>query len=124
MPESFNILCVDDDKDFCDLITVMLRYADTDYKLTAVATPQEALDLLAHKSFDLFMFDYNLPHMTGVELCRRIRSTDSKTPIVFYTGTSEDDDRRAALEAGANAYLIKPNDIDNIVATIKNLLNN
>ncbi len=52
MSESSNILCVDDDKDFCDLITVMLRYADTDYKLTAVETPQEALDLLAHKSFD------------------------------------------------------------------------
>jgi CheY-like chemotaxis protein len=101
----------------------MLHYADTDYKLTAVATPQEALDLLAHKSFDLFMFDFNLPNMNGVELCRRIRSTDQKTPIVFYTGTSQDGDRRAALDAGASAYLIKPNDIENIVPTIENLLN-
>lgn len=124
MRESSNILCVDDDEDFCDLMTVMLRYADTDYQLTAVATPQEALDLLAHKSFDLFMFDFNLPNMNGVELCRRIRSTDRTTPIVFYTGASREGDRRAALEAGASAYLIKPNDIDNIVSTIQNLLNN
>ncbi len=124
MRESSNILCVDDDKDFCDLMTVMLQYADADYKLTAVATPQEALDLLALKSFDLLVFDFNLPNMNGVELCRRIRSTDLMTPIVFYTGTSREGDRSAALEAGASAYLIKPNDIDNIVPTIENLLNN
>ncbi len=114
MCEISNILCVDDDADFCDLITVMLHYADKKYQLTTVSTPHEALNLLTHKSFDLFMFDYNLPNMSGVELCRHIRSSDAKTPIVFYTGTSRLSDRRAAFDAGASAYLIKPNDLDNI----------
>lgn len=124
MRESSNILCVDDDDDFCDLMTAMLHFADTNYQLTSVATPQEALDLLTHKAFDLFVFDYNLPQMSGVELCRRIRTTNPTTPIVFYTGTSQPSDRSAALAAGASAYLVKPNDIENIVPTIENLLKN
>ena len=124
MPESSNILCVDDDHDFCELMTAILHYADADYKLTSVATPREALDLLKHQTFDLLMFDFNLPQMSGVELCRQIRITDQATPIVFYTGTSQPGDRSAALAAGASAYLVKPNDFDNIVPTIENLLNN
>lgn len=124
MRASSNILCVDDDDDFCELMTAMLHYAETDYKLTSVSTPREALDLLTHKTFDLLMFDFNLPQMSGVELCRRIRATGSLTPIVFYTGTSQPSDRSAALAAGASAYLIKPNDLENIVPTIENLLGN
>ncbi len=124
MRQSSDILCVDDDDDFCELITAMLRYADTDYQLTSVATPREALDLLAHKTFDLFIFDYNLPQMSGVELCRHIRAGDSETPIVFYTATSQQSDRNAALAAGASAYLVKPNDLENIVPTIETLLRN
>lgn len=70
------------------------------------------------------MFDFNLPQMSGVDLCRHIRATDSKTPIVFYTATSQQSDRSAAMAAGASAYLVKPNDLENIVPTIENLLNN
>jgi OmpR-family two-component system manganese-sensing response regulator len=115
---------VDDDDDFCELMTAMLQFADADYHLTSVETPKEALDLLSHKTFDLYMFDFNLPQMSGVELCRHIRSTDPTTPIVFYTASSQAKDRSAAMEAGATAYLVKPNDLENIVPTIEVLLNN
>lgn len=124
MRESSNILCVDDDDDFCELMTAMLHFADAEYKLTSVETPQEALDLLPYKKFDLYMFDFNLPQMSGVELCRRIRSTDLATPIVFYTASSQPKDKSAAIAAGASAYLVKPNDLENIVPTIEKLLNN
>lgn len=124
MSNPSSILCVDDDDDFCELMTAMLHYADADYQLTSVSTPQEALDLLTHKKFDLLMFDFNLPQMSGVDLCRHIRAADSKTPIVFYTATSRQSDRSAAMAAGASAYLVKPNDLENIVPTIENLLNN
>ncbi len=124
MHKPSNILCVDDDDDFCELIAAMLHYADTDYQLTSVATPHEALDLLTRKSFDLFIFDYNLPQMSGVELCRRIRAADPTTPIIFYTATSQQRDRDAAMAAGASIYLVKPNDLENVVPTIETLLGN
>ncbi len=120
--ESFNILFVDDDEDCCELIIAMLHYSGVDYKVTVAPTPRQALDLLANKSFDLFIIDYSLPEMSGVDLCRRIRETYAKTPIIFYTATAQAQKRKEAMDAGANAYLVKPNDLDNIIETIKNLL--
>jgi len=122
MPESRNILFVDDDADCCDLIIAMLHYAGADYEVTVAPTPKQALDLLANKSFDLFVIDYSLPEMSGADLCRHIRKTDENTPVIFYTATAEAQKRSEALSAGANAYLIKPNDLDNIVDTIRSFL--
>ena len=117
-----NILFVDDDEDSCELMSAMLSYADADYKVTSVATPFEALNLIAQKPFDLFVVDYKLPEMTGVELCQHIRKTDKQTPILFFTGMASSNDRNVAIEAGANSYLIKPNDLDKFTDTVKQLL--
>jgi CheY-like chemotaxis protein len=122
MPDSRNILFVDDDEDCCELIIAMLHYAGVNYNVIVAPTPQKALELMARQSFDLFVIDYSLPEMTGVDLCRRIRETDADTPIVFYTATAQPQKRREAMDAGANAYLIKPNDLDNIVDTIRKFL--
>jgi CheY-like chemotaxis protein len=119
---SSNILFVDDDQDSCELMSVMLSYAGADYKTTSVATPLEALNLIAQKPFDLLVVDYKLPEMTGVELCRRIRKTDQQTPILFFTGMASSSDRNIALEAGASSYLVKPNDLDKFTDTVKQLL--
>jgi len=117
-----NILFVDDDKDSCELMNMMLLCAGADYETTSVATPFEALDLIAQKPFDLLVVDYKLPEMTGVELCRRIRETDKQTPILFFTGMASNDDRNVAIAAGANSYLVKPNDLDKFTDTVKQLL--
>jgi CheY-like chemotaxis protein len=120
---SSNILFIDDDEDSCELMSVMLSYADADYKVTSVLTAFEALNLIAQKSFDLLVVDYKLPEMSGVELCRRIRSTDRQTPILFFTGMASSNDRNIALAAGATSYLVKPNDLDKFTDTVKQLLN-
>lgn len=60
--------------------------------------------------------------MSGVELCRHIRQSDIKTPILFFTAKAYPDDREAAMQAGASAYLIKPNDFDKFKETVKRLL--
>lgn len=119
---SRNILFVDDDADSCELMNMMLVCAGVDYKTTAVATAREALNLMAQESFDLLIVDYKLPEMSGVELCRSIRKTNHKTPILFFTGMSRDADRELAITAGANSYLIKPNDLDKFADTVKRLL--
>lgn len=116
-----NILFVDDDADACELMSVMLSHTGTDYKTTSVAEPLEALKLITQKAFDLFVVDYKLPEITGVELCRRIRETDKQTPILFFTGMAGDGDRKNAIAAGATSYLVKPNDLDKFTETVKQL---
>ncbi len=117
------ILYVDDDKDSCEMISLMLRLANDSYRVSTVSTSREILDLIKSQAFDLYVFDYALPEMTGVELCRRIRQTDSKTPILFYSAMGRETDRDEATAAGATEYLVKPNDLEKLTETVQRLLN-
>jgi DNA-binding response OmpR family regulator len=56
--------------------------------------------------------------MSGVEMCRRIRAYDRRTPIIFYSASAYPKDREAGLAAGADDYLVKPEGLDRIVETI------
>ena len=118
------ILCVEDDKDWCELLELMFEQTGENYQITTVSTVREALILTENISFDLYILDYALPDGTGIEICRKIRQTDQITPIMFYSAMARKIDVQAAIEAGANEYLIKPDDIDNFVKTAKHLLNN
>lgn len=117
-----HILCVDDDKDSCELITYMLKSARSDFEVTAVNSSSEAVNLITEKAFDLYILDYRLPEMSGIELCRIIREIDTETPVIFFSAMAFEKDRKAALEAGANAYLVKPNDVERFTETVENLL--
>lgn len=119
-----HILCVDDDKDSCELITYMLKSAHGDFEVTAVNSSSEAVNLIAEKAFDLYVLDYRLPEMSGIELCKIIREIDTETPVIFFSAMAFEKDRKAALEAGANAYLVKPNDVERFTETVENLLKN
>lgn len=117
-----HILCVDDDKDSCELITFMLKSANADFEVSAVDSATEAVNLISEKSFDLYILDYRLPGMSGIELCRLIRKNDNETPIIFFSAMAFEKDRREALEAGANAYLVKPNDVGIFTETAQKLI--
>lgn len=119
---NLRILCVDDDEDTSELINMMLQRSNAEYKITSVKTPDEALTLAATKEFDLYVLDYRYADTTGVEICRRIRQTDRDTPIMFFTGEAHAQERQMAIAAGANAYLIKPDDLDKLTDTVKLLL--
>jgi two-component system alkaline phosphatase synthesis response regulator PhoP len=116
------ILIVDDDRDSSELIELMLQYSNARYVITSVQTPEEGLRLAAMKRFDLFVLDYRLLGMNGVEVCRAIRRTDADTPIMFFTGAALERERREAMQAGANAYLIKPDDLKKLIGTVEDLL--
>ncbi len=116
------ILCVDDDDDISALIEVMLQYSNADYKITSVRTAEDGLRLAATEAFDLYVLDYDLSHKSGVEICRRVRQTDAQVPIMFFTGEDHEPERREAMDAGANAYLVKPDDLGILTETAKRLL--
>lgn len=119
---SSRILIVDDDKDSCELLAVMLCQAHAQYIITSAETTEKALDLLSNQAFDLYILDYWLPVLTGIELCRKIRRTDKQTPIMFYTAMARAVDRDEAVASGANEYLVNPNDMDKLIETVERLL--
>jgi OmpR-family two-component system manganese-sensing response regulator len=117
------ILYTDNNADSLELISLMLRLADNDYEITSVLNPNEALELIeSQPAFDLYILEYVLPGMSGVELCRRIRRSDATTPVLFFTAMARASDRAAALEAGATEYLVKPNDLAILTQTVRQLL--
>jgi DNA-binding response OmpR family regulator len=100
----------------------MLKAASDDFEVSAVNSSTEAVSLITDKSFDLYVLDYRLPGMSGIELCRLIRETDAETPIIFFSAMAFDKDRKTAIEAGASAYLVKPNDVAIFTETVEKLL--
>jgi DNA-binding response OmpR family regulator len=110
------VLCVDDDEDSRVMLTTLLKLALIDAK--AVGTGAEALSSIQAEPFDLYMLDSRLPDVDGFELCRRLRASDPHAPILFFSGAAFEADKKKGIEAGANAYLIKP-DLDGLLGTIK-----
>ncbi|MFL6281547.1 MAG: response regulator [Pyrinomonadaceae bacterium] len=114
------VLCVEDDEDTCKMLSSLLGLINCE-TFTA-ETAAEALDKIATERFDLYLLDNWLPGGSGVELCRKIRETDTSTPIIFYTGAALESEREEALAAGAQAYLVKPLDVSLIIETVSKLL--
>ena len=121
-PLAPRILIVDDDPDSSELIEMMLQYSNTRYDITSVQTPEEGLRLAAIQRFDLFVLDYRLMGMNGADVCRSIRRMDADTPVMFFTGAAFERERRDAMQAGANAYLVKPDDLKKLIETVEDLL--
>jgi DNA-binding response OmpR family regulator len=98
------------------MLSTLLR--SSQIETTTVGTAAQALRLIEAERFDLYVLDLWLPDLDGFELCRRIRASDPYTPILFFSGAAYDTDKKKSIEAGANAYLIKP-DVAGLFSQIK-----
>ena len=70
----------------------------------------------------LALLDWNMPIITGLDVCRRLRETGNRLPVIMVTARDEMDDRVAALEAGADDFIAKPFNIREVLARVKALL--
>ena len=113
------ILYVEDDRDNREMLQFM--FANAGYQLKTCGTGGEALQVARQYNISAYILDNWLGDMTGVKLCREIRAFDQKTPIIFFSGVSYCKDRKAGLTAGAQSYLIKPDDLDKIIETVEQL---
>jgi two-component system KDP operon response regulator KdpE len=114
------ILVLDDEPAIRKLLERGL--ASYGYNVTATGDGDEALDIAARESPDIILLDINLEtHPDGLEVCRRLREW-SKTPIIMLTVRDEKQMKLAALNAGADDYVTKPFDMDELEARIRAVL--
>ncbi len=116
------ILVVEDDPDIAALIVRCLEKAE--FGVDRVANGRDALDAIAARPPDLVVLDLMLPQVTGLEVCRRLR-TDTRTaavPVIMLTARAEESDRIVGLELGADDYLAKPFSPGELVARVRALL--
>src|SRR3989442_11481693 len=77
---------------------------------------------LEPQHFDLYLLDNWLSGFSGIELCKELRSFDSKTPILFYSGAAYPLDKKQTQECGAQGYLTKPTDGDQLAREVLRLI--
>ena len=113
------ILVVENDTAVCNLITTTLETHD--YRFHTAGTGEAAiLEAVSHNP-DIVLLDLGLPDMDGVDIITKIR-TWSNMPIIVVSARSEDTDKIDALDAGADDYLTKPFDMDELIARIVSLI--
>lgn len=114
------ILCTEDDADTRELITFVLN--QNQCEVVTTETPALAIELARAAHFDLYLLDNWMPRMSGSELCEKLRLFDSETPILFYSGAAFPKDKEEAYASGAQGYLVKPADNDDLVAEVFRLI--
>ena len=112
------ILLVEDDEESQELVILTLN----NYKLVTAFNFVDGLYQAQQQIFDLYILDNWLPDGAGVELCRRIREFDLKTPILFYSAAGYKSDTQEAIKAGAQEYLIKPVDPEDLKQIVMKLI--
>lgn len=115
------VLLVEDDRALAEGIRVALR--GEGYTLDRVGDGVEADHALRCERFDLILLDLGLPRLDGLDVLRRIRARpDSDVPVLILTARDATADRIQGLDAGADDYLVKPFDLDELKARIRALL--
>ncbi|MGA2159567.1 MAG: response regulator transcription factor [Dehalococcoidia bacterium] len=114
-----SILIVEDDRTLRDLLQYNLQKEG--YKVLTAANGEEGLQVFRNKSISLILLDIMLPVMSGLEVCRIIRS-ERQVPIIMLTAKAEEIDKVVGLEMGADDYVTKPFSMRELQARIKALL--
>lgn len=119
---SEKILVVDDDLDSLKLIGMMLQRQG--YEVIAANTGNQAISKAGNEQPDLVILDVMMPDMDGLEVCRRLRGSDTTRgiPIIMFTAKTLIDDKVAGFEAGADDYLTKPTHPAELSSRIKSVL--
>jgi two-component system response regulator MprA len=113
------VLVVDDEPAVRAALERALR---SSYEVHVAAGGQAALDAVAARPIDAVILDVAMPGVDGLEVCRRMRSSGDRTPVLMLTARDAVDDRVAGLDAGADDYLVKPFALRELQARLRALL--
>lgn len=94
-------------------MTILLERAG--FRVTTTSNASDCLKLAqSGEHFDLYLLNHTFPDASGVTLCESLREFDAEMPILFYSARAMEREREAGMKAGAQDYLIKPDDLFNV----------
>ncbi len=120
MAGAARLLLVDDEDNLRSMLEAALRHEGFD--VHPVANGRDAIEAVPHLRPDLVVLDVMLPDLDGFEVCRRLRTDGTKTPILFLTARHGTDDKVRGLTLGGDDYLVKPFSLEELVARIHAVL--
>ncbi len=111
------ILVVDDDSSIRNMLTFVLNKSG--YEPTGVEDGESALDKLRKETFDLIISDIKMPGISGIDLLKKIKAIDGEIPVIMITAYASTDDAVEAMKLGAEDYITKPFNIDELKILIE-----
>lgn len=114
------VLVVDDDRTVSDVVCRYLEHAG--YEVSHVGDGADALTAIARRAPHLVVLDLMLPKVSGLEVCRELRSAPQGVPIIMLTARNDETDRVLGLELGADDYLTKPFSPRELVLRVRSVL--
>lgn len=113
-------LVVDDESSISDLVSIALKYEK--FEVRTAASGRDAVSVASEFDPDIIILDIMLPDFDGLEVMKRIRSTQKDVPVLFLTAKDDVKDRIAGLTAGGDDYVTKPFSIEELVARIRGIV--
>ena len=114
------ILVVEDEKDLNRVITKHLK--KNNYSVDSCFDGEEALDYISHGEYDLIITDIMMPKIDGYGLIKQLRNDKNSTPVIMLTAKDSLDDKILGLDSGADDYIVKPFEFDELLARIRVLM--
>lgn len=111
------ILIIEDERKLSRVIQLELQYEN--YETEIAENGKEALHLLETEKWDLVLLDIMIPHLSGLEVLRRFRRINVYTPVILLTARDAVHDKVSGLDLGANDYITKPFQIEELLARIR-----
>ena len=115
------ILLIEDDRLLADLVKQVLK-EQQNYIVDFASNGYDGLELANSFEYDLILLDLVLPKLNGIEVCQKMRSKGDRTPILLLTAQDTTSKKVSGLDAGADDYLVKPFEIEELLARIRALL--
>jgi two-component system, OmpR family, alkaline phosphatase synthesis response regulator PhoP len=114
------ILLVEDEENIRNVVKLNLEMED--FEVIDTDNGKEAVRLFQEQHFDLLLLDVMLPEMNGFEICEQVRLSNTTVPIIFLTAKDTPQDRISGLKKGADDYLTKPFNLEELLLRVHNLL--
>ncbi|MEU1385328.1 MULTISPECIES: response regulator transcription factor [unclassified Nonomuraea] len=120
MSEPARLLVVDDEPALREALQSSLEFEG--YRVGTANDGQAALEALAAEPYDAVLLDVMMPRLDGLTACRRLRAQGNHIPVLMLTARDAVGDRVSGLDAGADDYLVKPFELDELLARVRALL--
>lgn len=112
-----SILVIEDEEKIARLLEIELTYEG--YAVTKAMDGLDAMEAYRTRKWDLILLDVMLPGLSGIEILRRIRMNDTNTPVILLTAKGSVEDKVSGLDLGANDYITKPFQIEELLARVR-----